>query len=171
MSHHHYHHNHHRHHHHRTRVNIIGHVLRPRTQPLKIVWSRSPRQQGLVEYLTEARSPAHTEFECWRRSASAAEQQRYEKMRRGQKQAFRIQWAEKNLEVEVERFHANRSLNVSDKKKGIWMPLRKMAMELGYDMPAAVRYAKSCIMRGPTEYEYEVQDLCVRCTEEARWFV
>ena len=106
----------------------------------------------------KAKSKLGYEFDNWLRlKAPNIQKEKYSRMRSLQEKAlFRKDWAEQCLKYENETFKASRSLLQTSAQKGRWLPLKRIAQELGDDMEAAVRYAKTCIQAGPTEYYLDV---------------
>ena len=106
----------------------------------------------------EAKSKLGYEFDNWMRTkAPNTQKEQYSRMRsRLEKVAFRKDWAEQCLKYENETFQASRSLVQTSSQKGSWLPLKRIAQELGDDMEAAVRFCKTCIEAGPAEYYLDV---------------
>ena len=92
------------------------------------------------------------------RTQPAADKATYTKMRsRAEKQAFRVSWAQSKLKAEQEAFAATRKLTQTSTQRGRWLTLKKISEELGGDYEAAVRYCKSCVALGPTEFYLNVK--------------
>ena len=73
------------------------------------------------------------------------------------KNSFKKEWAN-NRAVETKKVLSKiTSLTIDDEQEGEMMPLRRLAVELGNDIGAAVNWARSCITLGPPEFEMNVR--------------
>ena len=69
------------------------------------------------------------------------------------KSVFNKEWAASRaveVQKELRRFVF---LTIDDAQEGEMMTLKKLAVELGNDLPAAISWAKSCLKLGPSEFE------------------
>ena len=78
------------------------------------------------------------------------------------KQIFRANWARAKLKAVQETFKASKKLTQQSQQRGRFLPMRRIAEELGGDSAAAMRYCKSCIALGASEYYLDVKRSLVR---------
>ena len=104
----------------------------------------------------EARSNAFRRFDWYiRNNAPQEEADKYWEADRNGRQLQRENWFSKQLKVEKEKYIATITMKQKDTHKGKFMTARKVSEELGGDPIAAMRYCKSCIVLGPSEYYLE----------------
>ena len=87
------------------------------------------------------------------------EKGRYKAMNVAQREDFRVMWCNTKGEVIDKQLVAMRTFTQEDSSVGKMMSARKIAMELGGDTQAALRYCRSCLKLGPSEWMIEDSSL------------
>ena len=79
----------------------------------------------------------------------------YKKMNVAGKREFRLMFASEKGDIIDKQIDALRCLEVEESTTGQMFSAKRISVELGNDDSASLRYCKSCLMLGPTEWMIE----------------
>ena len=105
------------------------------------------------EILVDQKDPLHKEFSAAMRNDPKVAQDMKDRKTHGEKKAYKKEWSKLKAVETEEELSYERSLILEETSIGEMMPLKRIAWELGDDIEAAMNWARSCVERGPDEFE------------------
>ena len=105
------------------------------------------------EILVDQKDPLHREFAAAIRHDPKVAQDMKERKTHAEKKAYKKEWSKLKAVETEEELSYERSLILEEISIGEMMPLKRIAWELGDDIEAAMNWARSCVERGPNEFE------------------
>ena len=105
------------------------------------------------EILVDQKDPLHKEFSAAMRNDPKVAQDMKERKTHGENKSYKKEWSKLKAVETEEELSYERSLIIEQTSQGEMMPLKRIAVELGDDIEAAINWARSCVERGPNEFE------------------